>query len=67
MAIKISVSVCVKEGDKNTKNFHRLANSHHCNNTIGKLVVEGDEITNLAAIKEKIVNSYEALFSVLGI
>ena len=47
--------------------FHRLANSHHLNNTIGWLVVDGKEIINQDAIKEKIVNFYKALFLESGV
>ena len=54
--------LCLKEGDKNMKFFHRLANSHHRNNTIGRLVVDGEEINNQDTIKEKIVEFYKALY-----
>ena len=47
--------------------FHRLANSHHLNNTIGWLVVDGKETINQDAIKEKIVNFYKALFLESGV
>lgn len=46
----------LKEGDKNTKFFHRLANSYRCNHTIGRLVVDGEEVTNQVIINAKIWN-----------
>ena len=55
--------LCLKEGEKNMKFFHRLANSHCRNNTIGRLVVDGEEINNQDTIKEKIVEFYKALYS----
>ena len=55
--------LCLKEGDKNTKFFHRLANSHRRNNTIGQLLVDEEEINNQDTIKEKIVEFYKALYS----
>ena len=60
---KKSRLLCLKEGDKNIKFFHRLANSHRCNNTIGRLVVDGEEINNQDTVKEKIVEFYKALYS----
>lgn len=46
----------LKEGDKNTKFFHRLANPYRCNHTIGRLVVDGEEVTNQVIINAKIWN-----------
>lgn len=46
----------VEEGGKNTKFFHRLANSYRCNHTIGRLVVDGEEATNQVIINAKIWN-----------
>lgn len=46
----------VEEGGKNMKFFHRLANSYRCNHTIGRLVVDGEEVTNQVIINAKIWN-----------
>ena len=54
--------LCLKEGDKNTKFFHRLANSHRRNNTIGQLLVDEEEINNQDTIKEKIVEFFFFFF-----
>jgi hypothetical protein len=43
-----SRALWLKEGDNNTKFFHRLANSHRRHNLIGSLMVDGhltDELT----------------------
>lgn len=39
-----SRAVWLREGDRNTKFFHRLANSHRRHNFIGKLEVQGEEV-----------------------
>ena len=33
--------LCVREGDRNTKIFHRIANSHRRVNSINRLMVDG--------------------------
>ena len=33
--------LCVREGDRNTKFFHRIANSHRRVNSIDRLMVDG--------------------------
>ena len=37
---------CIKEGDRNTKFFHRIANSHRRFNSIDKLMVDGAMSSN---------------------
>ena len=36
-----SIVLCVREGDRNTKFFHRIANSHRRVNSIDRLMVFG--------------------------
>ena len=36
-----STVLCVREGDRNTKFFHRIANSHRRVNSIDRLMVDG--------------------------
>ena len=40
----------VKEGDRNTKIFHRIANSHRMVNSIDRLMVDGELSLDPAAI-----------------
>ena len=52
----------LKEGDKNSKFFHRIANSNRNRNSIGQLYVDGAVSTNQEAIQEHIVQFYEKLY-----
>ncbi len=58
-----SRSLWLKEGDKNTKFFHRIANSHRRKNSIGQLNVDGETITDTTEINTKIVDFYSNLFT----
>ena len=51
------------EGDKNTRFFHRVANSNCRFNTIGHLSVNGAVTTDQEEIGEGLVNFYSHLFS----
>ena len=42
--------LCIREGDKNTKFFHRIANSHRRFNSIDRLMVDGELSSDLKAI-----------------
>lgn len=53
----------LKQGDKNTKYFHRTANAHRRYNNIDKLIVEGETMENPTDIKEEIVTFYQKLYS----
>jgi hypothetical protein len=47
-----------KEGDKNSKFFHSVANSHRQNNTIRQLYIDGELSSNQEAIKAQISKFY---------
>jgi hypothetical protein len=53
----------LREGDKNTKFFHRVANSNRRFNTIDHLVVNGVETTDQSEIGDGLVKFYQGLFS----
>ena len=49
----------IKEGDRNTKFFHRMANSHRRFNSIDKLMVDGRVMSsNQGSIAECITHFY---------
>ena len=62
-----SRALWLREGDKNTKFFHRVANSNRRNNTIGKLCVDGELTEDHEAIKVHIVNFYQSLYKESGV
>ena len=61
-----SRALWLKEGDRNTKYFHRIANSHRRKNSIGSIIVDGETITDPAEINGKIVDFYSTLFTESG-
>jgi hypothetical protein len=58
-----SRALWLREGDNNTKFFHRLANSNRRHNSIESLVVEGNTIVEADEIKNHIVEYYKNLYS----
>jgi hypothetical protein len=58
-----SRALWLKEGDSNTKFFHRLANSHRRHNMIEALVVDGQLTEDRTVIKDHIVEFYAKLYS----
>jgi hypothetical protein len=57
-----SRALWLKEGDKNTKNFHRVANSHRKFNQVNSLSINRTISRNPAEIKEHIVQYYNNLY-----
>ena len=54
--------LCVREGDRNTKFFHCVANSHRRVNSIDRLIMNGVLSSNLAAIADYICQFYRQLY-----
>ena len=54
--------LCVREGDRNTKFFHRIANSHKRVNSIDRLMVDGVLSSDPVAIAECISQFYRQLY-----
>ena len=52
----------LREGDKNTRFFHRVANSNRRFNSIDRLSIDGIQTTDQAAIGEGLVQFYSTLF-----
>jgi hypothetical protein len=52
----------LKEGDKCSKFFHSMANSHRRYNSIDSFMIEGNLTNNQAVISEHIVKYYQKLF-----
>lgn len=52
----------MKEGDKNTKFFHRVANIQKRSNYIGMLIADGALIDDENVFSKKLVDYYEDLF-----
>ncbi len=53
----------LREGDKNTRFCHRVANSNRRFNSIDRLSIDGVQTTDQAAIGEGLVQFYSTLFS----
>jgi len=55
--------LCIREGDKNTKIFHCIANSYRRFNSIDRLMVDGELSSNSEAIAKCISRFYKQLYS----
>ncbi|WMV18962.1 hypothetical protein MTR67_012347 [Solanum verrucosum] len=57
-----SRAIWLKEGDKNTKFFHRTANCHKRYNNIDSLLINGANVSEPAMIREEIIDFYQNLY-----
>jgi hypothetical protein len=58
-----SRALWLREGDKNTKFFHKVANSNRRNNSIEALLINGSLTSNVPTMKTHIVQFYSHLYS----
>ena len=53
----------LKEGDNNTKIFHKIVNSNRSQNYMEKMEVEGTTYYTNSDIRDNVVNFYESLYT----
>ena len=53
----------LKEGDRNTGFFHRMANAHRRRNCLNSISINGTKYVKEAEIKEGLVNAFQNLLS----
>ena len=58
-----SREIWLKEGDMNTKFFHRVTNSHRRNNALNKIKINGQWLTEEREIKQGVVEAFKNLLS----
>ncbi|RVW43416.1 Transposon TX1 uncharacterized 149 kDa protein [Vitis vinifera] len=58
-----SREVWLKEGDRNTGFFHKMANAHRRRNNVDRIKVNGDWLTEENDIREGIANAFKTLLS----
>ncbi|WMV45535.1 hypothetical protein MTR67_038920, partial [Solanum verrucosum] len=52
----------LKEGDMNSKFFHRMANCHKRYNNIDKLIINDSSVTEPAEIRDEVTTFYQKLY-----
>ena len=60
---QLSRDIWLKEGDRNTGFFHRLANAHRRNNSLDKIKINGVWLTEEQDVREGVANAFHQLLS----
>ena len=60
---QVSRELWLKEGDKNTGFFHRMANAHRRNNSMEKIKINGRWLEEEEEVREGVVNAFQQLLS----
>ncbi|RVX03495.1 putative ribonuclease H protein [Vitis vinifera] len=60
---QLSRELWLKEGDRNTDFFHRMANAHRRNNSLDRIKINGVWMTEGQEVREGIVNAFQHLLS----
>ncbi|RVW27502.1 Transposon TX1 uncharacterized 149 kDa protein [Vitis vinifera] len=60
---QLSREVWLKEGDKNTGFFHRMANAHRNNNSLDRIKIDGVWLVEEQEVREGIANAYQQRLS----
>ena len=56
----------LKEGDRNTRFFHRMANAHRRRNCLKSICINGRKLDKEADIKDGLVDAFQNLLSTPG-
>ena len=60
---QLSRELWLREGDKNTGFFHRMANTHHRNNSLDRIKINGGWLSKEQEMREGVVNAYQQMLS----
>ena len=60
---KNSRETWLKEGDRNTDFFHKMANAHRRRNCLNNISINGRKLVKEADIKDGLVNAFQNLLS----
>ena len=58
-----SREIWLKEGDRNTKFFHQMANAHRRRNQLNRIKVHGRCLTKESEIKEEVSRTFQGLLT----
>lgn len=60
---QLSRELWLREGDRNTGYFHRMANARRRSNTLDKIIINGVRFTEEQEVREGIANAYQQILS----
>ena len=60
---QLSREIWLREGDRNTGFFHRMANAHQRINTLDRIKVNGEWLLEEQTVREEIVTSFQQMLS----
>ena len=60
---QLSREIWLKEGDRNTGFFHRMASAHRRNNSLDRIKINGEWLSEEQEIREGIANAFHNLLS----
>ena len=58
---QLSREIWLKEGDKNTRFFHRMANAHRSNNSLDKIKIDGVWLLEEQEMREGVAHAYQQM------
>ncbi|RVW34357.1 Transposon TX1 uncharacterized 149 kDa protein [Vitis vinifera] len=60
---QLSREIWLREGDRNTGFFHRMASAHRRNNALDRVKVNGEWLSEEQEVRERIVNTFQQMIS----
>ena len=60
---QLSRELWLREGDRNTGFFHRMANAHRRNNSMDKIKINGVWLSEEQEVREGVANAYQQMLS----
>ena len=60
---QLSREIWLREGDRNTGYFHRMANANHRNNYLDRIKIDGVCLSEEQEVREGVANAYQQMLS----